>query len=308
MFATNTLLALSSDAFLEDVFCLTNSVLLQEPFVGEFAKGFQKGRGRTNDEMAEELAFICIVSSNSDDEIMRVVRKFAFECFPYFPSTNTAPFLIQVFQEEDNQYGSTALDSYLRLQGFSQEGLAVVDAFFDKNPRSGHRISAFSRLSHELKYEKHSAETRERMLDFILQRAERGDIYGTWLDDILCQHLECYAASDERRRNLKLLLGNPMALESTIERAKARLADMDRQQEKRQSNISGEMPLQEEQKTIEDAASPSSAEPSITQKPISENAIDNLPSRQPRIMTAIIGLITIVLAFCILVFLFFHRK
>ena len=234
---SRTSFGLTSDEFCDDVFYLTNYVLTVEEGVDDFAKGFQSARRRTNDEMAEELIFIFHVLDGNAD--MAGSRRFTVELLSDFPTTNSIPFLIQVFQEEDNLLGGAALSSYLRLQGFSQGSLAAVGDFFDKNPRSGHRISAFSQISHELEYEKHSAETRDRMLNFILQRTERGDIYGTWLDDILCRHLDGYATSDERRQNLNKLLDNPLAFESTVEKARSRLLDMDRPSEPPKSELEG---------------------------------------------------------------------
>ena len=227
---SRTAFGLTSDEFCDDVSHLTNYVLSVEEDVGDFAKCFQSDRKRTNDEMAEELIFIYLALDGNPD--MAGERQFAIELLGDFPTTNSIPFLIQVFQEEEDLFGGAALASYLRVHDYSRESLAFIGDFFDTHPRTRHRRTAFSYISHELNYGRPSMEKRERMLDFILQRACKENYYADWLDRILCKHLPGYEKSDRRRETVESVMANPSANSNAIQWAESTLAAMRQSQEK----------------------------------------------------------------------------
>lgn len=213
-------------AYEDDLYAITNEILRLVDYPGNAMKDLQRHRNRTDDEMAEELMFVCNALAGNDE--MFSARVNAFDYLGDFPSTNTIPFLQTTFKSEENACGIRALVSYIRLLDYSNEGFSVIDSFFDDSTYAGFRLDIYSQLDNQLKYCNPAQETRERIVSFIRLRAGKGDVYGTWLDDILCQHFDGYATSDERHQNLKKLLDDSMMSASTVERAKSRLADMDR--------------------------------------------------------------------------------
>ena len=217
-------------AYEEDVHVITNQILRQYHDIGDSMKGLQKQRNRTNDEMAEELMFVCNALAGNDELFSQ--RRYAFECLALFPSTNAIPFLVETFKWEDNACGYNAAVSYLRLSDYSEESIHIVEKWMKKNNEWKGALSVYSRLSSKLDYGHLEEDTRGGIVAFFERRAESDTRYADWLDRILCKHLPGYEKSDRRRETVEAVLANPSANSNAVQWAESTLSAMRQSQEK----------------------------------------------------------------------------